>query len=133
MSKFRWTKKQVFIQQLNCVFGLDGGELESKKWCGRFWYDGAPEYAEQECLETAKKAGFVYPEIRTALEDRLYGADPCPRGWLQLASYRSSGEAQCWCADSDSEGTCKVCEGESTIYIGDGWFEVVYVRKNNNQ
>ena len=54
-----------------------------------------------------------------------------------MATYISSGEAECWwCsagvadneADSDESQGCPLCDGDCCLYLGDGWCEVVYRR-----
>lgn len=118
-------------ERIACVFGLGGGELHephpefSDEWDGviEYWYEGVPSYAsELRHLDGA----------RTAILDCLCGPPEPPPGWKQVASYSSSGEADCWwCGEGTGNGhqcdTCGVCEGDRFVYMGDGWFEVVYV------
>lgn len=69
----RFTAKQKHLEELRCVFGLGGGELRDKLWGGLHWYDGAPEYAAKDCEAlAADMIGNRWPELRTALEDRIY-------------------------------------------------------------
>jgi len=126
VMRYRWTAKRKHEAELEVIFNLSGVDLERKRWCGRYWYDGAPDYAERDCEAAACAAGGDSLELRTALERRLFGADKPPRGWVEVASFRSSGEADCWC---DGDESCRVCDGDGFIYIGDGWCEVVYSRK----
>ncbi len=116
-------------ERVACVFGLGGGELHEPhpdfrdEWDGvvAYWYEGVPEYAtELGHLEGA----------RTAILDCLFGCPPPPEGWKQVASYSSSGEAQCWWCEGTGEGSeepCSLCEGDGYVYLGDGWREVVFV------
>ena len=123
-------------ERIQCAFGLGGGELHEAhadfpdEWDGvlAYWYEGVPDYAtELRDLD----------EARTALIDCMFGFPSPPEGWKQVASFSSSGEAECWwCAggagdatgNEDERDRCKLCEGDGVVYIGDGWCEVVYVR-----
>ena len=72
-------------------------------------------------------------EIRTAILHCLFGCPEAPDGWTRVASFGSSGEAECWwCAQGAGDGgqpeDCKLCEGDGVVYIGEGWAEVVYRR-----
>ena len=70
------------------------------------------------------------PEVNSDGSIDIYFAPEAPEGWEQIASYGSSGEAECWCCGSDrEEETCLLCEGDGIVYIGEGWAEVVYRRK----
>ena len=130
-------------ERIACVFGLGGGELHvaderfTDEWDGAngiaYWYEGVPDYAtELKRLD----------EARTAILDCMYGFPEPPDGWEQVASFSSSGEAECWwCAagevgdDVDTGGNgaaktaCKLCDGDGIVYLGDGWCEVVYARR----
>ena len=118
--KMKRTAKRIERESVSWVFGLTGGELEPKPWSRRaYWYEGAPEYTGRD---------FDGLEIRTAIECRLFGADAAPRGWSEVASYRSSGESECLACDNGDD-KCKFCEGGGYIYLGEGWCEVVYRRK----
>lgn len=150
-------------ERIACVFGLGGGELHEAhaefpdEWDGviAYWYDGPPEYATElkdaNIVECSTCAGIGYDadrdadcracdglghhdrEVRTAILDCLYG-EPEPReGWERIASFTSSGEAECWwCGDGsgneDERPNCPLCEGDGLIYLGDGWAEVVLRR-----
>ena len=131
--------------RIECVFGLGGGELhephpdfrDSEGWDDviAHWYEGVPEYAtELGDLEDA----------RTAILNCMFGVPDPPPGWQVVASFSSSGEAECWwCAGGADGGAaagagngtghqqkraeCPLCEGDGIIYIGDGWREVVLV------
>lgn len=64
----------------------------------------------------------------------LFGHPAPPSGWKQIASFSSSGEASCWwCGDGTgnetSRSTCKLCDGNGTVFLGDGWAEVVLRRR----
>lgn len=117
----RWTKKQVERAQVETVFGLGGGELETKPWSGRqYWYHGAPHYADNK---------FGSAEVRTAIECLLFGQAKAPRGWAEVECYRTSGEAECWACYETGDKSCRVCDGDGLVYLGDGWCEVVYCRR----
>ena len=62
------TEEEIERIQIETVFSLGGGELESEKWNGhRFWFEGAPEWIERyeiEILErvackACKGTGFI--------------------------------------------------------------------------
>lgn len=143
MATRRFTAKQKHLEELRCVFGLGGGELREQSWCGRSWYDGAPEYAATDAAAAATQAGCDPLDMRTALECRVYtGGYHVPRGWREVASFRSSGETACWWCGAGCEGCghadcqrhkqgckrCKLCGGAGLVYLGEGWCEVVYAR-----
>ena len=129
-------------ERVACVFGLGGGEMhvaddrfpDSEGWDGpsgiAYWYDGVPEYV------TLDELGLdLDDDVRTAILCCLFGHPTPPKGWQQVASYSSSGEAACWwCGTGNEDGGevavdgCKVCEGHGAVYLGDGWAEVVYRR-----
>lgn len=146
-------------EKVACVFTLDGGELHRPhpnfpdEWDGpggvRHWYTGVPSYTEglngagrircRTCNSYGDEvdcpacdgSGQVEVEVRTAILNCIDGWPTPPRGWEQVASFSSSGEATCsWCASgvAPEGGVCKLCEGEGYIYIGDGWYEIVYRR-----
>lgn len=127
------------------------------EWDGviAYWYDGPPEYAtelkEANIVECSTCGGIGYDaerdadcricdgvghddrEVRTAILECLYGEPEPPDGWERIASYSSSGEASCWwCGDGsgneDERATCKLCEGDGLVYLGDGWAEMVFRR-----
>ena len=111
-------------EQIEIVFALGGGELESAPWegVGAFWYEGPPEYAASDFADRWER------EYRTAIVYCLFSAPPCPEGWEIVGSYASSGESECHClmAEGTPEAECPVCEGGGYVYLGDGWAEVVY-------
>lgn len=123
-------------ERIACVFGLGGGELHEAddrfpdEWDGpegiAYWYEGAPEYV------TLGELGLdLDDEVRTAILCCIFGHPAPPEGWVQVASYSSSGERECWwCTDRDhddgGDDGCKLCGGDGYLYIGDGWCEVVY-------
>lgn len=116
----------------------------------RLWYSGPPSYAEDpekiggvKCpackgrrkqgadCPTCEDKGHVELEVRTAILCCVDGPPPVPMGWKQVAKFRSSGEATCpWCSGASVVGrmACTFCEGDGWVFIGDCWFEVVYVR-----
>lgn len=140
--------------QIEAVFLLGGGELEDKPWNGltganrygeaithtfRYWYEGAPEYAER-----GLNRAHDYPTFRTVV---VWGLPPEAltdsegKTWTRVAHYQSSGECECPCRHYDGEddfrsadGSCPLCEagpGEKHghVYLGEGWCEVVYMLK----
>ena len=124
-------------ERVACAFGLGGGELHvaderfPDEWDGlvAYWYEGVPEYAsELRHLDGA----------RTALMCSMFGLPEPPTGWVQVASFSSSGEAACWwCGngtgnEADRPG-CKLCEGDGLVYLGDGWSEVVYLQHGRDR
>jgi len=150
-------------ERVACVFGLGGGELHephpdfADEWDGviAHWYDGPPEYATElrdahmvECAacngsgvdddledcESCDGRGLEDREVRTAILDCLYGEPEPPEGWARIASFTSSGEAECWwCGDGtgneDQRDECDLCEGDGLVYLGDGMAEVIFRRK----
>jgi hypothetical protein len=123
-------------ERVACVFGLGGGELHQAhpdfpdEWDGliAYWYEGQPHYAALPDL------GLDHDdEVRTAILDCLFGHPESPPGWRRVASFRSSGERECWwCGDGtgneEHREHCRLCEGDGLIYLGEGWCEVVYAR-----
>ena len=129
-------------ERVACVFGLGGGELrvphpefpDAEGWDDviAHWYEGVPDYA----VELAD-----LDDARTAILDCMFGVPTPPPGWGLVASFTSSGEAECWWCGSgsaaagagdgtgneDEQGECPLCEGDGLVYIGDGWREVVLV------
>ena len=87
-----------------------------------YWYEGVPHYAVE--------LGDI-DDARTAILDCMFGVPEPPSGWKVVASYSSSGEAECWWCygrnGEDQRDGCPLCEGDGIIYIGDGWREVVMV------
>lgn len=144
MTDSGWTERDK--EQIACVFGLGGGELEDSVWIPHtpderefvfhFWYSDAPEYAERDFED--------FETVRTGVRDEMFGA--CPEilsddsgVWTKLATFRNSGESECFAFGSlvtaehcGADGkTCTLCEEElgkphSYVYLGDGWAEVVY-------
>lgn len=116
-------------ERVEVVFRLTGGELHDRhpkfpdEWDDVFayWYEGTPEYAED--LDDT--------DCRTAVVDCLYGFPDVPEGWEQVAAFSSSGETQCLCEGGEPE--CPLCEGDGTVYLGDGWHEVVYRRVEKSE
>ena len=126
-------------EQVACVFGLGGGELHvaddrfPDEWDGllAYWYDGVPEYV------SASEPGIdPDDDVRTAIHCCMFGYPDAPEGWVQVASFTSSGERECWwCAEGAGDGTgseeargdCQLCEGDGVVYLGEGWCEVVYI------
>jgi len=175
------TEAQLERQQIECVFCLGGGELHEPdakfpdEWDGiiAYWYEGAPEYAEEfkDCDYVACKAcdgtGWTDPNkdsmeeedvctacdgysghnyaVRTAI---MYGHTyKAPKGWKQIGSFTTSGEAECWhcgpgtdwdgseeqgnapsdaCTGYRGKPGCPLCEGSGHVYLGDGYAEVIY-------
>jgi len=103
--------------QIENVFCLGGGELETEPWqfktedgeesSFRYWYQESPDY----CERTEKKSwewdsDGNFHETRTVIYCALYGGPDLPAGWEKVAEYRTSGEADCWhdgpgCDDSN--------------------------------
>lgn len=138
-------EKEAF--EIAHLIGVEG--FESESW-GPFtyWYEGPPDYV----------ARADYPdrfdrEYRTAVCCCLYGYPDTPDGWERVAEYQHSGEGSCpngsggwpeyivgqeeWrgLPRDDDEKPCQFCEAEfghehTTLYIGDGWCEIVYRRKH---
>lgn len=125
MDERKFTEQELERIEIENVFCLGGGELATEEWEGfRYWYEGAPEYA----TEYTHDFDHTY---RTVLADCMFGAPDAPDGWEQVASYASSGEADCWwCGEGtgneDQRKDCPLCEGGGYVYIGDGWAEVVF-------
>ena len=128
-------------------------DRETCKACNGDGYMGLHEDEdEDECPECNGDGDFDY-ELRTMLVCRMYGREDVPEGWEELGNFRNSGEAECWhCGPgTDWEGSekqklarekepntntcyrgdpsCKLCKGGGYVYIGDGWFEVVYRKR----
>ena len=136
------------------VFGLTGGELESKplrflarkawtdgtprdghsRWWRRYWYTGAPDYAQ--AIERRWRG-----DVMTIVSDELFGMLPRKihaRGkvWRKVARFASSGEAECYGHGAPVEGAedCPICgaspgEDHGYAYVGGGWGESVYVAR----
>lgn len=140
------TEREVVEQ----VFGLTGGELSDKpqrysapgKTMGEFeyLYDGQPEHAEgrhefqeSDCFTVVGCYFYGAPETEILLRDkhgRFAGV------FVLKAIYSSSGECACPCdgCDDYDDEICPFCGREpgdehECAYLGDGWLEVVYVRK----
>lgn len=135
MKTYRYTAKRKAREEIECLLSLGGGELRTGTFNGcRYWYEGAPDYCEREMMEAAKSAGLDYWNLRTCIEYHIGSAPKAPRGWVLLASFTSSGEAECWrcgpgTGSESVDPKCKLCDGNGLIYIGDGWSEVVYAHK----
>ena len=72
-------------------------------------------------------------EVRTAILECLFGEPDAPEGWERIASFTSSGEAECWwcgpgTGNEDERDECKLCEGDGLIYLGEGYAEVIFRR-----
>ena len=139
-------------EQVEWVFGLTGGELYDRPWepyaskdggdyfkleSFRYWYDDKPDYVSDLSRDDEYRT-VVYCCLFGSTPDKLYD-----RGFRfeKVASYVSSGECPCPCADSEEateeraswadDHKCPLCEctkdeDSPHIYIGDGWCEVVY-------
>ena len=155
------TEEEIERQQIECVFCLDGGELHEAnaefpdEWDGviAYWYEGPPDYAtefkdcdrvdcpvcngegrddnDEDCVNCDGYGHLDYT-VRTAIIQALWGFPEPPKGYEQIGSFTTSGEADCWrCgAGTGNEEThregCPLCEGDGLIYIGDGYAEVIY-------
>lgn len=141
-------------QRVEQVFDLTGGELADKplrlayarssgdtsglpyrRTWARYFYDGVPNYAEADfARRTGTFITIVVDEQFQELPRTIYARG---RRWKRIAAFRSSGETDC--PDTGhviAEAVfpldrCPLCEariGEhhESIYIGDGWSEVVY-------
>ena len=125
-------------EQIQCVFGLGGGELhvaderfpDEAGWDSpdgiAYWHEGVPEYVSLDEL------GLTFDdEVRTAILCGVYGLPDPPEGWEFVRAFTTSGECECWWCGSgtgneDQREECKLCEGDGYVYIGEGWAEVVY-------
>ncbi len=140
-------------QQVELVFGLTGGELETDPWYGwyrdgklLYWYEQAPEWSVDSAYDLPR--GIERDDasnVRTVVVDCLFGAPPAPSGWRIVETYLNSGETECWCHPGPSyprhdDGTygptvraadpdCPLCDGDGIVYLGDGWCELVCVRE----
>lgn len=134
------TEEELEAERIMCVFGLGGGELSDEPWDGvcKYWYEGVPEYAEE--FGSARYGSYDTDEdgnlweYRTALLNELYGYFDTPPGWERLARYNNSGERDCWwcgpgTGNEDERDGCLLCEGDGYVYLGEGWGEVVFRRK----
>lgn len=159
------SEAEIEREQVEWVFGLTGGELNDgpfiyhtmsnySGWVEHqhlYWYDGCPDYVDraerQEWEETdavtlvVAGGGYLSPPSPWIVTDR--GA------WVLVATYTSSGEAECPLRDVEDgegedvgrglveDGRCYLCEariigtvdnppeGHGYIYTGDG-YEAVY-------
>lgn len=139
----------------------EGHAVESHRdgfmeWSGRYWYDGAPEYAERELQETlgfyATVQTLVNPGgILSAPHRELYDGEGV---WRLVETFSNSGEASCPFKDWDparntgvtsndrvvtqaeADGydgeSCPMCEEKvgdehGYIYFGVCSYEAVYV------
>lgn len=140
--------------QIQEVFGLTGGELESEPWdlpctdaygklqsfhCA-YWYEGVPEWAGSDFPDVD---GDTTHEYRTVVRDVTFGPPPeyTLDGWERVKVYSNSGEVECPYRqvnpgeEVQAAGTdpCPLCEEpldqpHMYVYIGDGWAEVIYRR-----
>lgn len=167
------TEEQVEREQVEQVFSLTGGELSDRPWPVvyastlsdgtehttkdgrswaayqsdfRYWYEGAPSYADDEFSRDERSGNSGERNIRTAVTCALFGMPPAELWdvhgcrWERVAFYTSSGETECFGKDMEREGEecaavrpcpyCEAQEGEEhgCIYLGDGWGEAVYVQ-----
>jgi hypothetical protein len=149
------SEARIERQQVEWVFGLTGGELDSKPLvCAdddgaehtyAYHYDGVPEYAASDYDDVHSDNADYF----TVVTDCLYGNPPDVlitsdgKRYAQVNAYMSSGETECpGMGDGNgkvSDGytgpnggkVCVLCEADigddhGYIYIGDGWCEVVY-------
>lgn len=128
--------------QVECVFGLGGGELADGPKDGfpfAYWYEGGPDYmgrAEREAAEWCschgadgqdecpECNGHGSYEVRTVIADCLYGEPTLPAGWTKVQMFISSGEAECGhCGPGTewdgSEAQTKATPDSATGYKGD--------------
>lgn len=131
-------------ERVEQVFGLTGGELSDEPWkCKpvyeavsdaspwkfRFWYEGVPDYAASEFPD---KWDIEHRTVVTYSSDTPEIFEDEDGRWYKVASWSSSGEAECpgmHMDDPKDELPCKLCEGEDEhghVYLGDGWCEIVY-------
>jgi hypothetical protein len=132
-------------ERIACVFGLGGGELHEPhpdfpdEWDDviAYWYEGVPEYVALADLDLDHD-----DEVRTAILDVLFRYPEPPEGWERVASFSNSGERECWwCSEGAGDGTgnedqrdeCDLCEGDGVVYLGEGWCEVVYRRREQTE
>lgn len=116
---------EVERERIECLFGLGGGELEDEPWGEyAYWYEGSPEYV----ASAQEKNGYVY---RTVIAYCLFSQPKPPEdGWKLVEVYPVS-EADCWRDGAGTEAEnpspdCPLCEGEGTIFLGEGWAEAVF-------
>jgi hypothetical protein len=133
------TERDIEREEVECVFGLTGGELADESWAGhKYWYEGIPDYAGEDFTdEYAEEVRY-----RTIVCCYLFSSPPekleSDEGSYCLAkTYANSGETTCpGHSDQDNAGQvveemCPLCEmkkGEAHgyIHLGDGWAEAVY-------
>ena len=140
-----WTDP-IERQRLECIFTLGGGELHTPHadfpdpWdnLAPGWYEGAPDYYSNPDAPSW--------ECRTLL-GWVQGPSEID-GWRLLETFMTSGEAECWfcghgtdwdgsdeqdkapadtCTGYRGNPECKLCEGSGYVYLGDGWYEAIYV------
>lgn len=101
--------------------GQGYGEQTKTEWpdCPGFDYDdGLPDWG----CEITEEPGYEY---RTVLMWHFYGETfPCPNGWELVASFRVNPEPELFDDDGSPCGH---------MYIGEGWHEAVYRRKEHDQ
>lgn len=132
-------EKAIERERVAEVFGLAPDDLHTPdprfpdEWDGVFayWYEGVP-YSDAD-------REYIY---RTAIVNEAYGACQTPEGWERVAAHTNSGETDCpgnGLIDKSFGVRCYLCETEfvvsgdhgshpGTIYIGEGWVEVVFRR-----
>jgi hypothetical protein len=142
---------QIEREQIESVFGLGGGELNSDPWVVKaddreisylYNYDGPPEYADFDDRHDRDYVTVVTQALYSPIEPILTSADGSI--YRLRADYSSSGETECCYrsgapedaivkAEQAHNGECPYCatpvgEAHGHIYIGDGWIEAVYRR-----
>ena len=116
-------------ERVECVFGLTGGELSDEQWQGYiYWYQGIPDY-----MEPPKDLYTSGVEYRTLVADCLFGMPEIKHGWELIEAFSNSGETECPCKSEEgareADDVCPLCGGDRIIYIGDGWWEIVFRRE----
>jgi hypothetical protein len=118
--------------QIEVVFLLGGGELNHESWGGfAYNYDGPPSYAESDFPDRYDT------EYRTVIGSFLFSSPPTTieddEGlWEHRATFRSSGEGECWMRpEVVEEERCPLCdeprgEEHGYVYLGESWAEAVY-------
>jgi hypothetical protein len=138
-------------EQVEWVFGLTGGELETKplrlaerldkEWIrrhwARYWYEGVPDYVSRETWATKGEYLTIVSQLLCATAPDHFWARG--RLWRLVKQFANSGETECPGRD-DGDGVvvleedgeeCRFCcethgEQHGYIYLGDGWAESVY-------
>ena len=137
------SERDIEREEIEVVFGLTGGELNTDSFGPfKYNYDGPPEWTKGQ---RGQFHDWHSVDYMTGIHYGLFTPPPdcfehegTLRGlvYQKVASFASSGEAECLCNDvetADLDGDCcSVCENEydssnrGYVYIGDGWSEVVY-------